>query len=76
MTANTIREAARAGDYETAGRLFAEYAQSLPLDEASLVQMQELMRQIRIAALCECSHAEARLRAARKELNVLLAYAR
>lgn len=71
MTADAIRDAVLAEDYERAARLFDDYACSA--DNAAIAGILEWTRH---TVLCHRAHAEARLRDLRDEVHLMAAYRR
>jgi hypothetical protein len=76
MTAQQIRDAVAAGEYGKAAECFDSYARSLPLDERSLAELEELLRWVRITVRCADAHAQARLQCLRDEAHALAIYGR
>jgi hypothetical protein len=71
MIVDTIRDAVLAEDYDRAARLFDAYARSA--DHAALAGILEWTRH---TVRCCRSHAEARLRDLRDEVQIIAAYRR
>lgn len=76
MSPQAIRDAVAAGDYSGAATLFDEYARSLPLDEVSLAELEELLNWTRTTVLCSKAHAQDQVRRLEAELHIAAAYGR